>query len=282
VVRNELPAHLEPILAGSGFHILRGNLTDEAFRRTIPQVDAVIHASSYAQPAVFMADPVGTLTLGTATTLDLLQRTRPGGSFLFISSSEVYSGRLDSPFTESQIGTTTPSHPRACYIESKRAGEAICHAFRARGIAARIARVSLAYGPGTRPGDQRVLNTFIEAALTRGRITMRDQGTALRTYAYVSDVVEVLWEVLLRGREAVYNVGGESTTTIAALAQLIAGLTSVTVTSPQADGDIAGAPEDVRLDLSRSRQEFGKTQYVALLEGVSRTVEWQRALYATG
>jgi nucleoside-diphosphate-sugar epimerase len=281
VVRNDLPVHLEPLLAGSGFRVLRGNLTDEAFRRTIPEVDAVIHASSYAQPALFMADPIETLALGTAVTLDLLRLTRPGGSFLFISSSEVYSGRLDPPFSESQIGTTTPNHPRACYIESKRAGEAICHAFRARGIGARIARVSLAYGPGTRRGDQRVLNTFIEAALTRGEITMRDPGRALRTYAYVTDVVEVLWDVLLRGSEAVYNVGGESTTSVAALAQMIGVLTSAKVTTPHTAGDSGGAPEDVRLDLSRSRTEFGKTQYVPLIEGVSRTIAWQRFLYAT-
>ena len=262
--------------------MLRGNLIDPGFRKSIPEVDCVIHAAAYAQPALFIADPVETLALGTEVTLDLLRRTSPGGSFLFLSSSEVYSGLTDPPFREDQIGTTTPAHPRACYIESKRGGEAACHAFATRGIAAKVARVSLAYGPGTRPGDQRVLNMFIEAALTRGEIAMRDPGRARRTYAYVSDVVEMLWSVLLRGRESVYNVGGNATTTIADLAQAIGAVTKARVVLPEEDAGVAGAPDHVQLDLTRTREEFGKRDYVTLEEGLARTIDWQRMLYRAG
>lgn len=280
VLRGDPPAHLPPFFERARAQVLRGNLVDPAFRTSIPEVDCVIHAAAYAQPSLFMADPVETLALGTEVTLDLLRRTRPGGSFLFLSSSEVYSGLPQPPFREDQIGTTTPAHSRACYIESKRAGEAACHAFVARGIAAKVARVSLAYGPGTRPGDKRVLNAFIESALTRGEVAMRDPGRARRTYAYVSDVVEMLWSVLLRGRESVYNVGGDSTTTIADLARAIASAVGVRVIIPEADGGVAGAPDDVRLDLARTREEFGKRDYVTLAEGLARTIDWQRLLYA--
>jgi nucleoside-diphosphate-sugar epimerase len=279
VSRGEMPEHLPALLSQARARVLRGNLVDPGFRKSIPEVDCVIHAAAYAQPALFMADPVETLALGTEVTLDLLRRTSPGGSFLFLSSSEVYSGLSEPPFREDQIGTTTPAHPRACYIESKRAGEAACHAFATRGIAAKVARVSLAYGPGTRPGDKRVLNAFIEAALTRGEISMRDSGRARRTYAYVSDVVELLWSILLRGRETVYNVGGEATTTIADLARAIASLAKARAILPQVDAGVAGAPDDVRLDLTRTREEFGKRDYVSLGEGLARTIGWQRLLY---
>lgn len=279
VLRGEPPAHLPPLLDRARARVLRGNLADPAFRGSIPEVDCVIHAAAYAQPALFLADPVETLALGTEVTLDLLRRTRPGGSFLFLSSSEVYSGLPAPPFREDQIGTTTPAHPRACYIESKRAGEAACHAFATRGIAAKIARVSLAYGPGTRPGDRRVLNSFIETALTRGEIAMRDPGRARRTYAYVSDVVEMLWSILLQGRESVYNVGGEATTTVAELARTIASAVGVRVIVPEGYDGVAGAPDDVRLDLVRTREEFGKREYVTLPEGLARTIAWQRLLY---
>ena len=45
------------------------------------------------------------------------------GKFLFMSTSELYSGNDNFNIDESQIGTTTPSHSRACYIESKRCGD---------------------------------------------------------------------------------------------------------------------------------------------------------------
>jgi UDP-glucuronate decarboxylase len=282
VVRGDSPEHLPPFLAQTRARVLRGNLVDPALRRSIPEADCVIHAASYAQPALFMADPVETLALGTEVTLDLLRRISPGGSFLFVSSSEVYSGLSGPPFREDQIGTTTPAHARACYIESKRAGEAACHAFRTRGIAAKVARVSLAYGPGTRRGDKRVLNAFIEAALTRGEIAMQDPGRARRTYAYVSDVVEMLWSVLLRGRESVYNVGGNATTTIADLARAIGARTKARVVRPEEGVGVAGAPDHVQLDLTRTREEFGKRDYVPLEEGLARTIDWQRMLYGAG
>jgi UDP-glucuronate decarboxylase len=281
VVRNEPPRHVAGLLGGPGVRVLRGDLTDATFRCSLPESDFVIHASCYAQPALFEADPVETLSLGTEVTLDLLRRSHAGSSFLFVSSSEVYNGLSGPPFRESQIGTTTPLHPRACYIEGKRAGEAICNAFLERGRFARSARVALAYGPGTRRGDQRVLNTFIESALTRGEISMRDRGEALRTYAYVTDVTEMLWRILLDGRDPVYNVGGESTTSIADLARTIGELTGASVRFPEAAVPLQGAPESVRLDLRRTRDEFGKSDYVPLREGLARTVEWQRAIYAT-
>lgn len=283
VLRGDPPEHVAPLLGRARARVLRGNLVDRAFRDALPDADIVIHAAAYAQPALFMADPVETLSLGAEVTLDLLRRLNPSGSFLFLSSSEVYSGLSGTPFREDQIGTTNPAHSRACYIESKRGGEAACHAFRARGVAAKVARVSLAYGPGTRPGDARVLNTFIEAALTRGRIALLDAGRARRTYAYVSDVVEMLWCVLLRGRESVYNVGGDTTTSIADLARAIGAATKARVNVPEGeDAGVSGAPGDVQLDLTRTREEFGKTDYVTLEEGLARTIAWQRTLYGTG
>ena len=71
--------------------------------------------------------------------------------------------------SESDIGTTTPLHPRASYIEGKRGGETICNAYRSQGVRAVSARLALAYGPGTRKGDKRAMNSFIEKALMPGQ-----------------------------------------------------------------------------------------------------------------
>ena len=140
-------------------------------------------------------------------------------------------------------------HPRACYIEGKRGGETICNAYRSQGVRAVSARLALAYGPGTRKGDKRALNSFIEKALCQRRIELMDAGKAVRTYCYVSDAVELMWQATLCGRQPVYNIGGHSTVTIGELAKLVGQITGASVSFPQQSAEVAGAPEEVRLEL---------------------------------
>ena len=108
----------------------KGNLSQVDFLSALPPADVIIHAATYGQPGKFADFPDETLKLNTSSTLYLLDKLRPGDRFLFLSSSEVYDGLNDLPFHEEQIGTTNTTHPRACYIEGKRCGEAICNAYR--------------------------------------------------------------------------------------------------------------------------------------------------------
>jgi UDP-glucuronate decarboxylase len=272
-----------PIMAalfeGPNFHLRQCDLADAEGCASLPAAEHVIHAAGYGQPGKFLADPAKTVLLNTMATASLLARLPVGGKFLFVSTSELYSGSPRAPHREDDIGTTGPDHPRACYIEGKRCGEAICHGFRAAGRHARIARLALAYGPGTRPDDQRVLNSLIRKGLLERRIHLLDQGAARRTYGYLTDAVEMLWSILLHGHDAVYNVGGRSSTTILELAQAIGGILEVPVSVPAQNAALAGAPGEVSLDLDRYCTEFAKTDFVPLDIGLERTINWQRELY---
>jgi len=273
------PPHVSDLALKGGFEILRVDLAELDEYGRLPKADLILHSAGYAQPAIFMANPAATIQISTSATIALLNRLRSDGRFLFVSSAEVYSG-LKKPFlTENDIGLTTPSHPRAAYIEGKRCGEAICNAFRAEGLHATSARLAHTFGPGTRKHDRRALNSFIEKALCQGKIELLDSGSAVRTYCYVADAVEVLWKILLYGKEPVYNVGGRSTVTIADLARMVAEITGTTVVFPSTRAEIAGAPEDLRLDVTKVEAEFGKTEYIGLEEGLEATIEWQRRLY---
>ncbi len=241
--------------------------------------DVIVHASGYAQPAVFTANPAETIRINTALTQELLDMLRSDGKFLFISSSEVYSGLKRTLAQESDIGTTNPYHTRACYIEGKRCGEAICNAYRESGVHAVSARLSLAYGPGTRKHDKRALSTFIEKALTQGKIDMKYSGKEFRTYCYIRDAVRMLWQVALYGTEPVYNVGGHQTVRMSELAEFVGLFTEATVTFPETDEEMNGAPETTIMDLSRIENEFGKFDYVGLEAGLRRTIDWQKGLY---
>lgn len=258
--------------------LLHGDLTDDRFLRELPHADYIIHAAGYGQPGRFLSDPVRTLKINTGATSALLERLKPEGKFLFMSTSEVYSGSKNIPHCEDDIGTTNTMHKRACYIEGKRSGEAISAAFRANGISVKAARASLIYGPGTRKGDQRVLNEFIAKGL-QGEIALMNEGRAKRTYCYVTDAADMLWRVLLSGKDFVYNVAGESKISIAGLAAAIGDHLKVPFIIPAASHALTEAPEDVWLDLTKIKNEFGKTRFVSLDQGLKKTIDWQKMLY---
>lgn len=240
--------------------------------------DFIIHAAGYAQPAIFTSNPVETIRLNTQMTDYLIYRLlKENGKFLFLSSSEVYSGLNKWQAREDDIGMTTPYHPRACYIEGKRCGEAIVNSYRQQGIDAKSARLCLAYGPGVSQGDKRALSTFIDQALT-GRLEMKYSGREMRTYCYVQDACEMLWNILLYGKEPVYNVGGKSLLSILDLARQVAQLTDAELIKAPEDGEMLGSPTTVQMSLWKATNEFHKTYFVGLEEGLRRTIEWHRGL----
>ena len=232
------------------------------------EADYIIHAAGYAQPLKFLADEIATISVNTTKLIELLGKMKSGAKALYMSSSEVYNG-LPVPQNESQIGTTDPTHPRACYIEGKRCGEAICMAYRRLGKDVKIARVSLVYGK-TRSGDTRAMSHFIEQSKT-GTIQLMDKGEVKRTYLFIDDAVKIFWDILIDGKEPIYNVGGVSKTTIAELAETIAKLTGAKVL--YGNKGLEGAPTDVELDISKVIQEFGTREFTPLEKGLKSILD---------
>jgi UDP-glucuronate decarboxylase len=254
--------------------ILYGDITNYDFLKKIPFADCIMHCAGYGQPGKFMADKIKTISINTTATIELIKKVRKGGRFLFMSSSEVYSGNLSYKDKEEDIGTTGPSHPRACYIEGKRTGEAIVNASRDSGINAVSVRLALAYGPGVKSDDARVLNQLVSKGL-KGSIDLLDSGSAIRTYGYIADIIIMLFNILLKNNYSVFNVGGESTLSIKELAEKIGTKTNSKVSIPERSHlSIEGAPSEVKLDLSRIKSEYGHAKYLNMEEGLERTIEW--------
>lgn len=253
--------------------IYKGDISDYNFVAKLPNADFIIHAAGYGQPMKFMNEPEKTLKINTFSTFLLFDKLNTAGHFLFISSSEVYSGLPVALYNEDQIGTTNTDHARACYIEGKRGGEAICNAYRLNGIKASSIRLGHTYGPGTKTGDKRAILSFIEKALD-GKIVMLDNGELIRTYCYISDAIEIMWDVLFSCKDPLYNLGGISQTSIAGLAQIIAEIMKVPLIIPQQTSSVAGAPGEVRLDMKKVNNEFGKVNFVSLEDGLKKTIEW--------
>lgn len=271
-----IPKYLLPIFETC--EIITGDITDTARFIDLPNYDCIIHAAGYGQPLKFIQNKIKTIKINTEATNNLLEHLNKDGRFLFISSSEIYNGIDHDSITEDMMGNTNTNHFRSCYIESKKCGESICHAFVEAGFNVKVARLALAYGPGTRMDDERVFNTFIKKGLTEKNIILLDHGTAIRTYCYIVDAVEMLWNICLHGKYVVYNVGGISRTSIYDLAATVGKSLKKEIILPEFQQPLAGNPKLVNISCSRYTQEFNKTSFVHLNTGIDKTINWYKFL----
>jgi len=249
------------------------------------KADYIIHGATYAQPKKFIRNYMETIHLNTTVTERLLNKARSdGAALLFLSSSEVY-GEPDEghvPTGEDFPGLCSPVDIRAIYSESKRMGETLCFAYRNfEGVDAKIARISMTYGPGIGLKDERVLAHFLRQALFDKKIVMQDDGSKIRTFCYIADCVLMLLYIMLYGKGFVYNVGGKDSISIRTLAEEICLLTgselSEKIACNEAMKDIKVSPKLVKLDITKVCTEFPLPPFKPFREGLARTIEWNRA-----
>lgn len=190
---------------------------------TSAPLSLIIHAASPASPRDYLQHPVDTILANTSGTLNLLEIARQKqAQFLFLSSGAVYGENTLGCETigENDFGGEDPLAPRACYSESKRLAETLCHAYHTQyGLDTRIARISHCYGPGMRLDDGRAIADLLTHVLHGQDIQLDSDGSASRPFCYVSDTVQGLYFLLFRGSAGnAYNIGTTHETTILELA----------------------------------------------------------------
>jgi nucleoside-diphosphate-sugar epimerase len=131
---------------------------------------------------------------------------------------------------------------------------------------------------GTKKGDGRVLNQLIEKALINKEIALIDEGLAMRQYCYITDTVEMLFNILLHGKEKCYNIAGVSHTSIMGLAFQIGRKLKIGVR--QGEKSLDGSPKLVSVSIDKYKKEFKKKKFVSLSDGLDRVIEYQKLLYA--
>ena len=166
---------------------------------------------------------------------------------------------------------------RWTYAVSKLAGEHMAHAYHDElGVPAVSVRPFNIYGPGQIGGG--AIRAFIEAAIGDRPLRIHGDGSQIRAWTYVDDMVRGLL-LALEHPAAVgesFNIGNaRSTVTIFDLAQRIKRISG-------ASGEITFEPlnyTDVELripNVTKARELLGFEAEVELDEGLERTIAWYR------
>jgi nucleoside-diphosphate-sugar epimerase len=180
--------------------------------KSVGPCDFVIHGASPASPHVYGTAPLSVIPVnvnGTYHTLDLAHQSQ-SCAYLLFSSSEIYGIVSESVVTEDNGGLVNPLDVRSCYAESKRVAENLCVcAAHQWDVPAKIVRISHTFGPTINlENDERSFASFVAQAVAGNDIVMQGDGSAMRSFCYITDAVRAYFLVLLKGDVATaYNVG---------------------------------------------------------------------------
>ena len=238
-------------------------------------LDGVLHFASPASPIDYLELPIQTLKVGSLGTHNALGVAKAKGARFFIAStSEVYGDPLVHPQTEDYWGNVNPVGPRGVYDEAKRFAEAITMAYHTyHGLDTRIVRIFNTYGPRMRPRDGRVVSNFIVQALSGEPLTVYGDGSQTRSFCYVSDEIEGIYQLFMKGDHNPTNIGNPDEYTVRQLAELVVELTGTRapiVYEPLPADD----PKVRKPDITRARTMLGWEPSVHVRDGLKRTIEY--------
>lgn len=204
--------------------------------------------------------------------------------FLLLSSVDVY-GEGTERRRETDFGSLDWTYQRNAYACGKRGAETLCALYYAQyGLPCVTARPVQVYGPGISLTDGRLHGDFIRQLQEHGRIVLKSDGTAIRSFLYLSDATNALLDILFYGTAGeAYNVCDETgECSVKELAGLYAAQwgKSAEVVFDESERDtleVKGALSIVTGDSAKLR-ELGWRSEMTLKAGVSRTLQYYESL----
>lgn len=233
----------------------------------------VVHLASLTTPGLSARQPELEAP-NLALTLRLLQLLQPYPDthlIYFSSGGTVYGNPAQLPVPEE-----APLAPLSYHGAAKVAQEMLCLAARAQGLRVSILRPSNAYGPGQglRSGFG-LVRTLLEHARTGSELELWGDGTHVRDYIYIDDVIEATCRLIAQPElSGTYNLGsgvGHSILQVRDLVESVCGCKIRTVSRSARGADV----REVVLDCSRLREAFGLAPArTDLAAGIRRTWAW--------
>ncbi|HEX4493849.1 MAG TPA: NAD-dependent epimerase/dehydratase family protein [Acidimicrobiia bacterium] len=259
----------------TGIELVEADLRTSPIEPLLDGVDVVFHQS--AQPGVRLSwskgfrEYVEQNVLVTQRLLDAVHAVATP-RFVYASSSSVYGTQLRYPTTETDLPA-----PFSPYGVTKLAAEHLCGVFAANwGLSTVSLRYFTVFGPRQRPDMS--IHRLCEAAINGDEFPLFGDGSQIREFTYVSDIVAGN----LAAADAdvapgtIVNLAGGAEITISDLISLVESIAG----APIAVDRCAAEPGDSRRNggaIDRARELLGWEPKVSLRDGIAAQLEWHRA-----
>ncbi|MEM3711535.1 MAG: NAD-dependent epimerase/dehydratase family protein [Thermoprotei archaeon] len=250
------PENLAGHTGAKNFELIRGSILDtEKIVEAINGIDAVVNLAAKGNLAKSVEDPLSYHGVNTTGTLNLLHACVKHGvkKFVFTSSGSVYKSGITGPISED-----APYGPESPYAATKVCAEVYAKTFRkVYGLNTVILRLFNVYGPrrenSSYPG---AVTNFMLKVLKGEEVEVFGDGSDIRDYVHVGDVVKAIILSLEKDVSGEYNVGtgiGTSTNNLVDLIGKVVGVKPSIVYRAKRQGD---TPSRVA-DLTKSSVELG-------------------------
>jgi UDP-glucose 4-epimerase len=232
----------------------------------------IYHLAWSTIPASSNRDRIGDVETNVVGSLRLIEAVirRGSGRVVFVSSAGTVYGRL----RRVPVAEDHPNFPICAYGVSKLAVEKYLHlSATLDGLHYTVLRVSNPYGPGQQShGKLGAISTFVADAIANRPIVIWGDGSVIRDYVHVSDVVSALMLAGSgRGTNGTYNIGSGHGTSLNQLVDAIRTLLNGPLVVHYRDGRPYDVPVNV-LDIEKAQTELGWVPRVPLLDGLSKMI----------
>lgn len=223
--RNE---NLDQVRDHKKLEIRTASITDPvALSEAVHGVDIIFHLAAAVGVKLVAEDPVRTIETNIYPTEHLLRlavQTQVKHFFL-ASTSEVYGKNPKERWTEEDdlhLGPT--SRPRWAYGCSKAIDEFLALAYCQKyGLGVTIGRFFNVVGPRQVGNYGMVVPRFVDAALQGSPLTVYDDGSQIRCFAHVHEIVNCVLDLTLNPAAAgrVFNIGSDQPVSVIDLARTV-------------------------------------------------------------
>jgi nucleoside-diphosphate-sugar epimerase len=201
------------------------------------------------------------------------------GRYFFSSSVCVYRDMRpgEPPLTEDDA---IPANPDNEYGWEKLYAERVAMAYGRRyETKVRIARFENCYGPegawtGGREKAPAAICRKVAEAEDGGTIEVWGDGTAVRNYTYVDDLVEGIYRLMHSNLEGPANIGSDEYVTVDELVDTVIGVSGKRILKRYVEGPVGVQSRNFSKGRMKSLDWEAKT---SLLEGIARTYPWIEA-----
>lgn len=249
------------------------------FDRLLVNQDIVYHLVSTTVPTTanqHISQEILANVVVTANLLDACVRCNVKKVVFLSSGGTVYGKEVNCPLNENM-----PTNPISSYGVQKITIEKLLYLYwYMYGLDYRVIRLANPYGPYQRPnGILGAVTTFTYKALKGEEITVYGDGSVVRDYIYIDDVVKAIVKIVNgKNKHRTFNLGCGYGTSISQVLDTIHASLGVKLNISYKPGRKVDVPVNY-LDISRYEKNYGALNPITLREGIKLTADFMKKYY---